>query len=59
MQFQVSRLTIACLGSISAYSTPAKHDVQITLPISKSMPMNHAKKNSSGYGSSDNQSLTF
>jgi len=30
-----------------------------TTPISKSMPMNPDKKNSSGFGSPDNQSLTF
>jgi hypothetical protein len=35
---------IACSGSIFAYSTPATHDIQITTPISKSMPMNPAKK---------------
>src|SRR5215813_767618 len=56
---QNSMRAIACSGSIFAYFTPATHDVQITTPISKSMPMNPAKKNSSGYGSPDNQSLTF
>src|SRR5215475_6559791 len=75
LQFQVSRLILlvippvnvrqnsmrafACSGSIFAYSTADTHDVQIMPTMSKSVPMSPAKKNSSGYGSPDNQSLTL